>query len=39
VKKPWWYGLVVWVDGWLHAHVCPLVEKHADEPYEGTVTE
>jgi hypothetical protein len=35
VKKPWWYGLVVWVDGWLHARVCPLVEKYADEPYEG----
>jgi hypothetical protein len=40
VRKPWWYGLVVWVDGWLRACVCPLVEKYADEPYEdGAVTD
>ena len=34
-RKPWWYRLLTWADGYWHVYVCNLVEKHADEKYEA----
>lgn len=35
----WLYRLLVWADGLWHAHVCPLVERYADEPFEQPLRE
>lgn len=27
MKKPWWYRVLVWADGYWHVYVCNAIEK------------
>jgi hypothetical protein len=33
--KLWLYRLLITLDGYWHAYVCNLVEKYADERFDG----